>query len=97
MGLLDFVKSFDPFKVKVRKRTLVEGERKVDFSTVPPPVKKVRTSGVVISEPISTTTRKNLASMEKLFYQSGQPAAGSGSAALPAKEFVSSSITYSGA
>ncbi|GJZ23100.1 hypothetical protein Tco_0560559 [Tanacetum coccineum] len=94
MGLLDFMKSTDPFKVKVGERTLAEGEkRKVGFSVGLLPVKKARTNGVVIYEHVSTTDGKTPAAMEKLITRSGQPATGAGSAASNAKEFVSSSIT----
>nr|GEY13515.1 transposase (putative), gypsy type [Tanacetum cinerariifolium] len=108
MGLLDFVKSIDLFKVKVKERTLAEGEvplltetvdmvvalsnqtvhlvshtivdeirehsgknkRNVNFSTIPPPVKKARMHDVVITEPV-----------------------GSMSVASHAEEFDSSSVT----
>ncbi|GKE52362.1 hypothetical protein Tco_1487518 [Tanacetum coccineum] len=50
MGLLDFVNSVDPFKVKIGERTLVENEKRVDFVSASPPVKKARTEGVVISD-----------------------------------------------
>ncbi|GKF19652.1 hypothetical protein Tco_0068290 [Tanacetum coccineum] len=104
MGLLDFVKSSDPFKVKTRERTLAENEvplleeimdrvispsvetirlvdhtiddelkvvtgkknRKVAFHVVPPPVKKARAVGIVISKPNSTTDGKSPAAVKKL-------------------------------
>nr|GEX70997.1 hypothetical protein [Tanacetum cinerariifolium] len=54
MGQFNFIKSFDPFKVKVRERTLAEGElpliketedkgkKRFAFESSQPPVKKVR-------------------------------------------------------
>ncbi|GJQ93742.1 hypothetical protein Tco_0004881 [Tanacetum coccineum] len=62
MGLLDFVKSADPFKVKVGERTLAENEgslitetedrrkKRVAFVSGSPPVKKAQTEGIVISD-----------------------------------------------
>ncbi|GKF80058.1 hypothetical protein Tco_0235626, partial [Tanacetum coccineum] len=131
MGLLYFVKSVDPFKVKVGERTLDEckvpllteitdmvvvpsdkavrlvshtigdeirehsgkNKRKVGFSTVLSPVKKVRDGGVVITEPVVTTAGKSLVVIQKLITQSVQANIGSGSVASHAKEFVSSSVT----
>nr|GEW26837.1 transposase (putative), gypsy type [Tanacetum cinerariifolium] len=70
MGLLDFVKSADPFKVKTRERTLADGgvplltetadmvKRKVGFSADELSMKKIRSSGVVILEPNLTTVGK---------------------------------------
>ncbi|GJT49623.1 hypothetical protein Tco_0975780 [Tanacetum coccineum] len=131
MGLLDFVKSVDPFKVKTGERTLAEGEvpllkktadmvvapssqtvrlvshtivneledhdskkkRKVGFNTGLTPVKKVKTGGIVISEPVSNTAGKSLAVIQKLTDQSGHHNIGFGSAAPHTDEFVSYYVT----
>nr|GEV67844.1 transposase (putative), gypsy type [Tanacetum cinerariifolium] len=98
MGLLDFVKSADPFKVKVRKRTLDEEntgkkKRKVVFNDGTPPMKRARASDVVSSEPKPTTNDKSLAVIQKLISQNGQLDAPSRSVAPHAEEFVSSFCT----
>nr|GFA75531.1 hypothetical protein [Tanacetum cinerariifolium] len=94
IGLLDFVKSADPFKVKAKEITLVEGEkRKVGFSAGPPPMKRARAGGVGILEPNPTTTGKSPIVIQKLIAQSGQPNICSGFAAHHAKEFVSFFVT----
>nr|GFA05192.1 transposase (putative), gypsy type [Tanacetum cinerariifolium] len=98
MGLLDFVKSADPFKVKVGKRTLDEEntgkkKRKVVFNDGTPPVKWARASDVVSSEPKPTTTDKSPAVIQKLISQNGQLDAPSRSVAPHAEEFVSSFVT----
>ncbi|GJZ83361.1 hypothetical protein Tco_0648534 [Tanacetum coccineum] len=88
MGLLDFVKSVDPFMGKVGERTLAENElketcgkkkRKVAFTAGPPPVKKARSGGIVISKPSPTTAGKTAAAMKKLITHSGQRDVGPGS------------------
>nr|GFD01548.1 hypothetical protein [Tanacetum cinerariifolium] len=68
MGLLDFVKSSDPSKIKTGERTLASGERKVGVSAVPPPVKKARTGGVSINEPAATNAGKVLCRHPKAHY-----------------------------
>ncbi|GJR96271.1 hypothetical protein Tco_0268445 [Tanacetum coccineum] len=109
MGLLDFVKSANPFKVvapsgqtlRLVDHTIMDElkeaagkrNRKVGFSVVPPPVKKARDGGIVISKPNLTTVGKTLIALRTLGIQSGQHGVGSGSATPPTKEFVSSSVT----
>ncbi|GKA37284.1 hypothetical protein Tco_0723849 [Tanacetum coccineum] len=68
-------------------------KRKVAFGDVPPPVKKTKMDGVVIYEHVATTVGKSPDIIQKLISQSGQPAAGLGSAIPTAEEFVSSSVT----
>ncbi|GKG53426.1 hypothetical protein Tco_0552694, partial [Tanacetum coccineum] len=58
-----------------------------------PPVKKVRTDGVKISEPVPTTAGKSPAALRRLELQSGPEGAESGSVPHPSEEFVSSSVT----
>ncbi|GKE75778.1 hypothetical protein Tco_1537819, partial [Tanacetum coccineum] len=70
-----------------------KNKRKVGFNIVPPPVKKARTGGIAITEPVATSARKSPATIQKLIVQSSQADVGSGSAASRAKEFVSSSFT----
>ncbi|GJZ68836.1 hypothetical protein Tco_0632386 [Tanacetum coccineum] len=131
MGLLDFVKFADSFKVKTRERTLADGEvplliesanmvvapsnqtirllshaiadeikdhagkrkRKVGLSADELLVKKVRSGGVIISEPNPTTAGKSSAALRRLELQSGQPDVGVGFVHHPTEEFVSSSVT----
>ncbi|GKA23477.1 hypothetical protein Tco_0709439, partial [Tanacetum coccineum] len=62
IGLLDFVKFVDPFKVKVGERTLAENKvslitenedkrkKRVAFVSGSPPMKKAKTEGIVISD-----------------------------------------------
>ncbi|GKC35882.1 hypothetical protein Tco_1048266, partial [Tanacetum coccineum] len=70
-----------------------KNKRKVGFNIVPPPMKKARTGGIAITEPVATSARKSPAIIQKLIAQSSQADVGSGSAASRAKEFVSSSFT----
>ncbi|GJT58321.1 hypothetical protein Tco_0993375 [Tanacetum coccineum] len=110
MGLLDFVKSADLFKVKVRERTLAENEvplltettdrviapfeeKESGFSASPPPLKKAKAGGIVILEPNPTTAGKTPAALKTLGIQSGKHDVGSGFAAHPTEDFVSSSVT----
>nr|GEX39487.1 hypothetical protein [Tanacetum cinerariifolium] len=58
-----------------------------------PPLKKVRTYGVKISELVSTTAGKSPAALRRLELQSRVDGSEYGSAMHPSKEFVSSSIT----
>ncbi|GKF13281.1 hypothetical protein Tco_0054743, partial [Tanacetum coccineum] len=102
MGLLDFVKSSDPSKVKTGEQTLASDEfplltetadvnkRKVGASSILPPVKKARTGGVSIKEPAVTTAGKSPTVIQKLIKQANVD---SGGAASHAEEFVSSSVT----
>nr|GEV99713.1 hypothetical protein [Tanacetum cinerariifolium] len=107
MGLLDFVKSADPFKVKTRERTLAEGEillndetvkhaskkkkRRVVFDDLP--AKRLRTDAAVASEPVPTTGGKSPPALKRLELQSKPQGVGSKSIPPIAKEFVSSSVT----
>nr|GEU56726.1 putative transposase (putative), gypsy type [Tanacetum cinerariifolium] len=77
MGLLDFVKSADPFKVKLVDHTIMDEsreadgkkKRKVGFSACPPPLKKARAGGIAILEPNPTTAGKTLAALKTLGIQ----------------------------
>ncbi|GJS73318.1 hypothetical protein Tco_0706159 [Tanacetum coccineum] len=104
MGLLDFVKSFDPFKVKTEERTLVEneisykmllvrGKRKVAFNAGLPPVKKAKGYSSIVPAVRSSTSGKTPTALEKLVVQSGQQDTGSGPTAAATKDFVSSPVT----
>ncbi|GJZ43548.1 hypothetical protein Tco_0590803 [Tanacetum coccineum] len=105
MGLLDFVKSADPFKVKTRERTLAQGEVPLNNETmnmtVPPsveivqielPVKRLRADAAVASEVVPTTGGKSPAALRRLESQSRPQGVGS-SFVPPVEEFVSSSVT----
>ncbi|GKB19086.1 hypothetical protein Tco_0853009 [Tanacetum coccineum] len=85
MGLLDFVKSADPYKVKVGERTLAENEV--------PLLNETEDRGVKISEPIPTSVGKSLTALKRLELQSGPEGAMSGSVSHPSEEFVSSFVT----
>ncbi|GJZ08884.1 hypothetical protein Tco_0543167 [Tanacetum coccineum] len=78
----------DELKAVTRKK-----KRKVAFNAGPPPMKRARAGGIVISEPQLTTAGKSLAAMQKLITQSGQNDVGPGPAIHPTEDFVSSSIT----
>ncbi|GJR86095.1 hypothetical protein Tco_0210106 [Tanacetum coccineum] len=101
MGLLDFVNSADPFKVKVGERTLAENEvpllSETEDSVISPSPQtislKARTEGVKISEPNPTFAGKSPTALTRLELQSGWEGAESGYAPHPTKEFISSSIT----
>ncbi|GKB06128.1 hypothetical protein Tco_0834361 [Tanacetum coccineum] len=77
MGLLDFVKSADPFRVKTGERHLLraswracmEEEKKVVFDN--PPMKKARARGGKISEPLPTTVGKSPTALKRPELQSG--------------------------
>ncbi|GJU99070.1 hypothetical protein Tco_1328341 [Tanacetum coccineum] len=79
MGLLHFVKSADPFKVKTGERTLVEGEiplnDKTINMTVPPSDEiiqiRLRADAVMASEPVPTTGGKSPTTIKRLEMQSG--------------------------
>ncbi|GKD08244.1 hypothetical protein Tco_1187929, partial [Tanacetum coccineum] len=97
MGLLDYVKSVDPFKIV--KHTIVDElrehagkkKRKVAFDTLPP--KKLRADGVATSKPVTTTSGKSLASLRRLELQSRPQGVGLSFASHPIEEFASSYVT----
>ncbi|GJU27935.1 hypothetical protein Tco_1166556 [Tanacetum coccineum] len=104
MGLLDFVKFADPFKVKVGERTLAENEvplvtetedrkNKVAFASGSPPAKKAQTEGIVNSNSRPSTTGKSPSSLQRLSRQNEQASTGSGSAAPATEDVTSSSVT----
>ncbi|GJR70397.1 hypothetical protein Tco_0016462 [Tanacetum coccineum] len=88
MGLLDFVKSADPFKVRTRERKLVEGEVPLITKTA-----DVVDEDVVISEPVPTTAGKSPIALKRLELQSGSQSNESRSAPHATEEFMSSSVT----
>ncbi|GKD82628.1 hypothetical protein Tco_1349467, partial [Tanacetum coccineum] len=61
------------------KETCGKKKRKVAFTAGPPPVKKARSGGIVISKPSPTTAGKTAAAMKKLITHSGQRDVGPGS------------------
>ncbi|GKA86886.1 hypothetical protein Tco_0808597 [Tanacetum coccineum] len=97
MGLLDYVKSVDPFKIM--EHTIVDElrehagkkKRKVAFDTLPP--KKLRADRVATSEPVTTTSGKSPAALRRLELQSEPQGVGSSFAPHPIEEFASSSVT----
>nr|GEU84920.1 putative transposase (putative), gypsy type [Tanacetum cinerariifolium] len=101
MGLLDFVKSAYPFKVKTRERTLADGEVHLMTETanmvVAPLYQTVHLVSHTIADEIkehaANRKRKSLAALRKLELHSRQADVGVGSVPHPTKEFVSSSVT----
>ncbi|GKD40579.1 hypothetical protein Tco_1260786, partial [Tanacetum coccineum] len=105
MGLLDFVKSVDPFKVKVGERNLAEIEvllitetedkrrKRVAFVFGLPPAKKTRTEGIVISDSRPSTADNSPTALRRLIRQGEQAATGSRYAAAVTKDVTSSSVT----
>ncbi|GKA56120.1 gypsy type transposase [Tanacetum coccineum] len=95
IGLLDFIKSDDPFKAKVGARTLAEKEVPLLTKTKDKAILLLLklSGGIVISKPNPTTAGKTPAAMRKLISHSGQDDIGSGSTAHSADNFVSSFVT----
>ncbi|GJU65957.1 hypothetical protein Tco_1252216 [Tanacetum coccineum] len=102
MGLFDFVKSADPFKVKTDERTLAKDELKVNnvkkkkrvaFVVGSPLVKRARTMDVAVSDTRPATAGKSPMALRRLIKQGVDDAAGSGSAAPATEDFVSSFVT----
>ncbi|GJS58750.1 hypothetical protein Tco_0653534 [Tanacetum coccineum] len=104
MGLFDFVKFADLFKVKTGERMLAEGEvplndethagkkkKRVVFYDLP--AKRLRTDAAVATEAMPTTGGKSPTALKRLELQSGPQGVGSSSVPPFAEEFVSSSIT----
>ncbi|GJS28777.1 hypothetical protein Tco_0489397 [Tanacetum coccineum] len=104
IGLLDFVKYVDPFKVKVRERTLADNEdelnvnsgkqkQRVAFVSGSPPVKKARAEGIVISDSRPSMADKSPSDLRRLSRQNKEADTGSGSTALATKDVTSFSVT----
>nr|GEW04093.1 putative transposase (putative), gypsy type [Tanacetum cinerariifolium] len=104
IGLLDFVKSADPFKVRVGERTLADNEdelnvnfgkrkKRVDFVFGSPPVNKARAEGIVIFYSRPSTAGKSPSTLRRLSRQNEQPDTGSGYAAPTTEDVISSSVT----
>ncbi|GKB49898.1 hypothetical protein Tco_0900651 [Tanacetum coccineum] len=109
MGLLDFVKSADPFKVKTRERTLAEGEVPLNNETVnmivPPSAdiiqivnhtivdERLRSDAASAFEAVPTNSGKSPTTLKRLELQSELGGIGSSSVPPPVEEFVSSSVT----
>ncbi|GKB97578.1 hypothetical protein Tco_0983715, partial [Tanacetum coccineum] len=102
MGLFDFIKSSDSFKVKVGETTLADGEgkKRVAFDSSQPPVKKSKTApsaGPPLQKKKNPSTGgKTPAALQKLVSLGTLPEkieSGSASAAMDA--FVSESVTPS--
>ncbi|GJR64153.1 hypothetical protein Tco_0010218 [Tanacetum coccineum] len=101
MGLLDFVKSADPFKVKVGEQTLAENELNVNsgkrkkmvaFVSGSPLVKKTQTEGVVISDSQPSMAGKSPTALQRLIRQGEQAVACFGSAAAATEDATSSFV-----
>ncbi|GJU71400.1 hypothetical protein Tco_1262805 [Tanacetum coccineum] len=94
MGLLDFVKSVDPFKVKDELNVNSDKRKKrVVFVSGSPLVKRARTEGIVISEPRPSTAGKSPTAMQRLIRKGEQAAVDSRSAAPATEDATSSSVT----
>nr|GEX74064.1 transposase (putative), gypsy type [Tanacetum cinerariifolium]GEX75392.1 transposase (putative), gypsy type [Tanacetum cinerariifolium] len=93
MGLLAFIKSFDPFKVKSTAR---KKKKRVSFNDNLPPVKKVKGySSIAPLKKNPTTTGKTLVALQKLVTFGAQEDLRSRSATAAMDEFVSSFVTPS--
>nr|GEX49518.1 hypothetical protein [Tanacetum cinerariifolium] len=94
MGLLNFINSVDPFKLKIDELNVNVDKRKkrVTFISGSPPVKKARTEGIVISDSLPRTVGKSPTTLRRLIRQSGQADTGSGSAAPSTKDDTSSFV-----
>nr|GFA19072.1 transposase (putative), gypsy type [Tanacetum cinerariifolium] len=90
-----FVKSVDPFKVKVEERTLDEGEVPLLTEAADMAVTSSDQMVHLVSYTIMDTIKEHSgkSKRKKLIAQSGQADFGYGSAASRAKVFVSSSVT----
>nr|GEV13496.1 hypothetical protein [Tanacetum cinerariifolium] len=105
MGLLDYVKSADPFKVKVGEWTLAENKdelninsskrkKRVAFVSGSPPVKKARAEGIVVTYSRPSTAGNSYFALRRLSRQNEQADTGSGSAASVTEDVASSSVTH---
>nr|GEV19310.1 putative transposase (putative), gypsy type [Tanacetum cinerariifolium] len=95
MGLFNFIKFSNPFKVKVRERTLADEER-VAFNDNLSPVKKVKgSSSASLPKDNPTTGGKTPVVLQRFVTQSIQEGVGSGSTTAAMDEFISSSVTPS--
>nr|GEU55603.1 transposase (putative), gypsy type [Tanacetum cinerariifolium] len=93
IGLLDFVKSVDPFKDELNVNS---GKRKkrATFVSGSPLVKKAHNEGIVISETRPSTADKSSNALRRLIKQGEQVADGSGSAAAATVDITFSSVTH---
>ncbi|GKG16677.1 hypothetical protein Tco_0361634, partial [Tanacetum coccineum] len=97
MGLLDFVNSVDPFKVKIGERTLVENEVTLiteteDMVISPSP----QTNSLVdhtIQDELNVNAGKSPTALWRLIRQSGQADTSSRSAAPATEDVTYSSVT----
>nr|GEV86969.1 putative transposase (putative), gypsy type [Tanacetum cinerariifolium] len=98
MGLLDFVNSADPFKVKTGERTLAENEvpllTETEDKVISPSPQTISLVDHTIQHELNAYhTGKSPTALQRLIKQSGQVDAGSGSVVPAAKDITSSSIT----
>nr|GEY27938.1 hypothetical protein [Tanacetum cinerariifolium] len=101
MGLLDFVKSVDPFKVKIDERTLADNEvpllEENGDRVISPSAQPFSLVDHTIEDELKDNTgkkkRNSSTALWRLELQSGAKGAESGYASHPSEEFVSSSIT----
>ncbi|GKE40431.1 hypothetical protein Tco_1463836 [Tanacetum coccineum] len=101
MGLLDFVKSADPFKVKIGERTLADNEvpllEETEDMVLSPFAQPISLVDHTIEDELKANTskkkRKSPTALRRLELQSETEGVESGSVPHPLKEFVSSSVT----
>ncbi|GJX34118.1 hypothetical protein Tco_0245675 [Tanacetum coccineum] len=105
MSLLDFVKSADPFKVKVEERTFGKGEvhllTETAYMVFPPFAQTIHLVNHTLVDELRESTGKKKIKVSlnagpppvNRARASGIPNVGSGSAAPDVEEFVSSSVT----
>nr|GEU76685.1 hypothetical protein [Tanacetum cinerariifolium] len=80
MGVLNFFKSADPFKVKTGERTLAKDER-------------ARTEDVAAFDARPATAGKSPTALRRLIKQGANDVTGFGSTAISTEDFASSFIT----
>ncbi|GJV23584.1 hypothetical protein Tco_1376279 [Tanacetum coccineum] len=99
MGLLDFVKSTDPFKVKTRERTLADGEVPLLIETTDMVVAPSDQTVCLVSHTIADEIKEHAGKKKRKvgFSADELPVkkvrSGAGSVPHPIEEFVSSSVT----
>nr|GEY39101.1 reverse transcriptase domain-containing protein [Tanacetum cinerariifolium] len=97
MGLLDFVNSMDPFKMKVGERTLVENEvpliTETEDRVISPSPQTISRVDHTIQDELNVNVRKSPTALRRLIRQSGQAETCSGSAIPAVEDATSSSVT----
>ncbi|GJR16222.1 hypothetical protein Tco_0798874 [Tanacetum coccineum] len=97
-GLLNFVKSADPFKVKVGERTIAENKvpliTETKYRVISPSLQTISLVDHTIQDVLNVNSGKSPTSLWRLIRQGEQAAAGSGSAAPATEDATSSFVTH---